>query len=113
MSLKTVLITKEEQKAGLRLLKKARTKIKNKTQDYVCVALTASRRVAGEGGWVNYLDTDVATKLRQEIRVRMNFRTFVDQWLEHVKGIPYQQLTSKNMREYRLRWIDSMIKELE
>ena len=36
----------------------------------------------------------------------------VDTWLYH-KDIPNEYLTSDNMLEYRKRWIDHMIKELE
>ena len=37
----------------------------------------------------------------------------VKEWLEDEAKIPSEQLTEENMKIYRQRWIDHMIKELE
>ena len=37
--------------------------------------------------------------------------TFAEGWLHNIHGVPAEQLTYKNMREYRLRWVNALIKE--
>ena len=37
--------------------------------------------------------------------------SWVSTWLYYEAGVPNHLLTSENLREYRLRWIDQLIKE--
>ena len=85
----------------VRLLKKAKKKIQSGKSSFICFA------IGGVGGECK-LDV---IKLKAEIRRRLYPYYFLETWLECDVGIKCEELTNKNMREYRLRWIDALIKE--
>ena len=69
--------------------------------EYVCFAI--------EDCNISEKDKEKAKKYIADLIAPFNA---VDTWLYH-KDIPNEYLTSDNMLEYRKRWIDHMIKELE
>lgn len=85
---------------AVRLLRGARERIAACREDYVCHALMRAERYTGTG---------VGFKLREEISRRLGPHSTVATWL---KSRRCKDVTAQNLREYRLRWIDSMIKEL-
>jgi len=53
-----------------------------------------------------------ADKTIKYIEARIAPYHTVAEWLKN-SGVPWRQLTNKNLEEYRKRWIDHMINELE
>ena len=43
----------------------------------------------------------------------MGLQCYVSYWLETVANVPPHQLTPHNLRQYRTRWLDHIIEELE
>ena len=70
--------------------------VKNKSR-YIC--------------WSLPYDLPEIDMLRDIIESRLNGRKTVGAWLNLVMNIPAKQLTHENIQEYRLRWIDHLIKE--
>ena len=81
------------------VLKKAKPFLKQK--GYVCFAIEYCN--------ISEKDEEKAKKYIADLIAPFNA---VDTWLYH-KDIPNEYLTSDNMLEYRERWIDHMVAELE
>ncbi len=90
---------------AIRLLKGARERIELGFDTSVCPAISSSVQ--------NPHDYEIAARLRNIIKIRLGHLTYVDSWLIQKAGIPTFMLSQRNMRIYRMRWIDSMIAELE
>lgn len=81
-----------------------REEIANKKEYYICITIHS----LVEGGSITYRDMQAAKNV---IQGRMGGYASLDAWLEHKHGIPAIKLTKTRMREYRLRWLDSLIAE--
>lgn len=80
----------------------ARRRIKSQEQCFVCDALNAC--VLWDG-----VPTDLCDKLKKTIAVSLNGQFSVNEWLNR-KGLALGlNMYSKELRDYRLRWIDWMI----
>ena len=69
--------------------------------EYVCYAI--------QDCGISEKDIDKAKRYIRDLLAPFNA---VDTWL-YYKDIPNEYLTDKNMLDYRKRWIDHMIQELE
>jgi hypothetical protein len=81
----------------------------------VCPAISYASWNMGLDGTVRHRDrlSDIAWKMRYEIAARLGGNLYVTDWLED-QGVKYHQLLNKKkVQKYRLRWIDSMIQELQ
>ena len=85
------------------LLRLARARISMHYDSFVCDAV---RTAADSKG-----DYKLALDIADDIANRIHPRDTVSSWLHFVAGVPWSQLTGSAMRDYRLRWIDSMIAE--
>lgn len=91
------------------LLKGAKSFIESKRNYFVCVALDSYYMMYG-GEDISY---DALCSLKREIHERLNGSSSVEKWLYHYHKIPMEEFTQDVMREYRMAWIDLMIKEFE
>ena len=98
---------KEELQKAVELLVDARERIAASKEEYLCCALSTARVVRG----VAYYDSE--TYLQQWIEISLRGEATVGNWLLWWKGVPGRALSKRNMRVYRLAWIDHMIKALE
>lgn len=109
----TTNLTPDDPRAGIftALLRDARFRIYKGDEDEVCAALkAASERLLGvrQGDAVSaLLDWIKASIMRDAPYCRT-----VRGWLITI-GIPQADLTEGRLREYRLRWIDHMIRYFE
>jgi hypothetical protein len=76
----------------------------------------------GTGSWVCWAILDVCEKypdlkkaedIAELIRQRLKGCGTIKQWLFEKKGIPVFSFSDKQIQEYRLRWMDSLITEYE
>ena len=115
-------IPSNERIRARRLLRGARRLIACGNQRYICTAI-------GFVPWRDDLDTVVAWRLKNEIRTRLGRHSLLENWLDdnspEYRSWIEQTLAGsvtpsrstlmaiqKEHRQYRLRWIDSMIGEL-
>ena len=56
---------------------------------------------------------DESPRVHQEIGRRLAPYGYVDNWLHHIAGVPWEQLTPENVQAYRHRWLEHLIKEYE
>lgn len=107
--LKKVFWSPTQQTKARAALALAKVRLDHGTSSYVCNAL---KKVGGD----HYLELHTTTeRLRKEIQRRIWPHGFVDQWLRSEHRIDcghWQQHDNDALREYRIRWIDNMIKEL-
>jgi len=103
--------TDDEKKAAIKLLKSAHNKIRDGLNSLVCNAVEDSEE--------SYMDIRVSQFIRNEISHRLEGYGYVTSWLRNNHS-PAQALHDADhsqfyvlAREYRLRWIDSMIKEIK
>lgn len=83
------------------ILKLAYKTLSQKRNGYVCLevldaAHSLNKRPSG-------------FKITYYIRTMLENFTIVDSWLQECCHVPTELLTIENMKEYRLRWIESMI----
>lgn len=90
----------------IRVLKEARRLIESGQCEFVCSAVE-------NAAVAQNLPIEVATTITSRVTDSLggDLNTVQD-WLEE-RGIPRLKLTPKNMRTYRMRWIDWMIKGYE
>jgi len=82
------------------VLKLAKEKLP--TERFVCIAI----RESGAG----LISKEYAT---QYVRNLLEGCFTVEQWLQDKAGIDANSMTYEGMNDYRLRWVDHMINELE
>ena len=86
------------------LLKIARDMIECEDERFICHAVV----------WSAYYKKGyhaAGKRVADFISRSLNGHYTLDAWLEVVAGVHYSKLTAKRMREYRLRYIDHLIKE--
>ena len=105
--------TKAERTKAVKLLKNARERIEQHRNDWVCTAISNSAYdLSLSGGGFKFANR-IAERLRRNISKSLEGHAYVDHWLAQKKNIPARDLTKDAVRAYRLRWIDSMIAQLE
>lgn len=102
--------------ARVNLLHGARRLIANNIERYLCVALSTAYfsqcDALPSNRWQDgAVYRDASLYLKAYIECLLEGSETVDGWLSS-RGIPYKELTRTNMRHYRLRWIDRLIKEM-
>jgi hypothetical protein len=102
------LIPVEDHETAISLFKSARWKLNPEGGEFVCCNLSESAFL--------YDEKRIVEILRNEIRERLEGHTTVCAWLFEKCGIGHDVLFSRSgwrLVEYRQRWIDSMIQELQ
>lgn len=95
-----------------RILRGARALIRSGEEKFVCCAVeTAEIKKVGRDAYFSQPADSVCEIIHNEIQERIGFRFSVRDWLVDVHGI--KDITSEQEREYRIRWIDSMLAELQ
>lgn len=92
---------------AIKLFKHAKTLIRNRSEDFVCLAVLEADI------WVRDVFENasrVSAILREEIDNRIHPCGTVSAWLHDKHDVTW---TFDSIRDYRIRWIDSMIKELK
>ena len=99
------LFTKTQLPIAIRLLEKARDTINVNGLQYVCLRLSD----------LAYTDAEekVSNKLRDEIARRLGDCGAVTGWLQKRHNIREYSMTKERTCDYRKRWCDSMIAELQ
>lgn len=103
MKMEEIVLTRSQKRAAIRVLKGAKIVLRERREDWVCPALSKAAR-----------DTEeemMANKIRELISCRLGEWNWVTTWLNR-EGIPAEQVR-QYAREYRLLWIDSMVKEVK
>lgn len=103
--MKHLFANKEDRDTAIEILENAKYLIEDDNQEFVCWAIEAS---ANTGTWSRV----IGKALMDEIRQRLRGVSAVSSWLYRYGGVDHDLITDSNMRAYRMRWIDSMIKEL-
>lgn len=101
----------KENRVKICILSLARDYIEDGDVEYVCFAIEEAAD-STPGGW------DLGLDLIDDIqavftRANLPLGCSVEVWLNQVHGIPQEQLTPKNMRDYRIRWLTRWIQDLE
>jgi hypothetical protein len=95
-----------DRKLAIKLLKKAKKLIRNESETFVCLAIS-------EAASLDYANTyKTSYALREEIERRIEPYGTVTSWLNSIHDDAWDASTSEIV-QYRIRWIDSMIKELK
>lgn len=106
-TLKEIIKSKPDRLIAIELLERVKAVLAEKRGwlQYVCIHLSSQSHTDKENRLSN--------KLRKEIHRRLgkNYGT-VTAWLEMEAGVTPYLMTDSQTREYRIRWIDSMIAEL-
>ena len=102
---------KEYHKQWVSLLKGAQLLIDTNQCRFVCQAIDHAFYNERYNVYLN-ISLNACDALFEEISDRLGGALTVSQWLSK-QNIPPELLTSDAMREYRLRWIDNMIKEFD
>lgn len=89
----------------LAVLEKVRESIRRRDHRYICDAV---KWAAYAGSQSEYF---AASCLSDRIQRSLGSHNTAEEWLRCVHNVPVKQLTYENMREYRLRWLDTLIKE--
>lgn len=118
VSTKQFGFTDAAQKAlAIEVLKKARTRIDSQSEHWVCLAIgdvCYPERAEHRGDYGQTAETEIIGKtFEAEIDRRLGNNAFVTSWLQDEMGLDEYDDKPFTSREYRLAWIDSMIKELE
>ena len=93
--------------AKIKLLNCARKLIKSGKNEYICVALRASRdSYYGIYGFYGY---DVVRELKSYISNQLGDCTTLDEWIKNRSRYKNLNQSLKAMRKYRLQWIDWML----
>lgn len=100
-------VTKAERKKAVKILLVAKEKIGNHEEDAVCTAIR--NHIYDE---YQLFTERIGRRLRDNIREALGSNLFVTHWLIYDAGIK-PNLVHEHAREYRLLWIDSMIRDLE
>lgn len=82
----------------------ARRHIDNCEEGFICNALFIAYLRRSIDSWAQ-------STAREIIRTRMGGEDTLECWLQECANVPTNQLTNENMRAYRLRWLDALIKE--
>lgn len=97
-----MMFTKEEKVKAVRLLKAVRRLLKARQYGYVCWCLEAVGK--------NNDHCFLVEKLKAFIHLRLGRYHTVDDWLTNELNLR-KPPNSKQMFEYRIRWVNSLIKE--
>lgn len=102
--MKTVVLCSKDKGIAIEILQQAKCRIKNYQDDWVCYAIVNS----SSGGH------NIADRLVNLIDDRLDGHALVSCWLAAQPGVKRADTNcDETMRLYRMRWIDSMIKEVE
>lgn len=89
-----------------RLFRRAQGHIRFQQDRFVCLALVSAYR--------RYCyPTSVLTAAEKVINDRLDGHFTVQSWLEAKHPHLKRRLTAKNMRRYRIAWLDSLIQEFD
>lgn len=90
--------------AKIDILAKARIRIENDDENFICFALVFAARNL-------YSDQAHATQLRRYIMDEISPHVNLDEWLSRKR--PAFKRDKSSMRSYRMQWIDWMIQQLQ
>ncbi len=105
------LRTKLNAKRAVCLLEEARQYIEDRSQEFVCHAISYSGDGFMRDNMIGYI-------LKREIGKRLGGCVTVSHWLFHQRNskgkiIGHKAFNQNYRRFYRMRWIDSMIQEIK
>lgn len=109
--------TPKQKRIALSLLNQARKHIKSRHRTAVCSAVSCASSFP-DGEFMNHKCTDrergdVADDITGEIEYRLGYSNlYVTDWLINNAGVDFEKVTDARERQYRVRWIASMMKEI-
>lgn len=101
------LFNNYDRETAIKLLKKAKRLIRDLKDDFVCIALIEAAQKSDRRCAMK-----VSIALRNEIDARIHPYGTVSFWLAVKHDVELLE-SPQDIRDYRIRWIDSMIKELK
>lgn len=111
--------TAEQKQLAISVLTDARKRIYRRDEPWVCCAIADVSDIEeikyGKRRYPKSIEREaVGVLLKEEIRRRLGTCTFVTTWLRTQPEVDWNEVdNTDNTRKYRLRWIDSMIAELQ
>lgn len=103
--------TKKERTKAIKLFRMAQDRLRNGHSMYVCVSLSSAAEDTEKG---QDFSQRIVSRLHREINRRIAPWGTVTGWLQDPARFNGELVyTDEQARDYRIRWIDSMIQELE
>ena len=96
------------------ILKVARTLIESEERYYVCYAIeVAACKLMQPNLSLEKTIRQKEQALLKRIDKALNGSSTVGDWLNTICGVPYKDLNREALLDYRIRWIDELIKEYQ